>query len=33
VRAVAGDILMTDPASEAALGRRVLDAVATGRPT
>jgi LPPG:FO 2-phospho-L-lactate transferase len=30
VRAVVGDILMTDRASEAALARRVLDAVAAG---
>lgn len=33
VKAVAGDILMTDSTSEAALGRRVLDAAATGRLT
>jgi LPPG:FO 2-phospho-L-lactate transferase len=33
VKAVAGNILMTDTASEAALGQRVLDAVVTGRPT
>lgn len=31
VRTVAGDIVMTDRASEAALARRVLDAAATGR--
>jgi LPPG:FO 2-phospho-L-lactate transferase len=31
VRAVVADILMTDRASEAALARRVLDAVAAGR--
>ena len=33
VHAVPGDILMTNSASEAALGRRVLDAAGTGRLT